>query len=33
MDKITDYSRSNNDTEKPSGRKIYIIGKNTKKQY
>ena len=31
MDKMTDYSKSNIDMEKPSGRKDHITRRNTKK--
>ena len=31
MDKITDYSKSNDNTKKPSDRRNYITRKNMKK--
>ena len=31
MNEITNNSRSNNDMEKPSSKKDYIAGRNTKK--
>ena len=33
MDKMTDYGRSNIDTEVSNDQRIHIIGKNIKKQH